>query len=469
MKKTLFSLLIGLGALIIFVPAYSANDLVIYNAPDELVYPNGDQRAPEYSLKVNGKSVYVYNTKSAAFAYFSFEGKVEIQVMFGSSNWEGMNELPIYNFNIRPSNLKIDAKVYRNLIIFDLDNPANISVEINKNIKRPLLIFANPLEKDIPDKSDKSVIFYEKGKIHTPGIVNVKSNQTVYIEGGAIVRGSFIVNGSNIKIRGRGIIDNGNGLYEHGKGRPIDIKNSRNILLEGIIISESQHWCCGAYASRDVEYRNIKIVSDIAWDDGIDIVGSQNILIDNCFIKTFDDCVAIKSGEKSFYEGFGFGNVNNIMVQNSVIWNGSGGNGLEIGFETQADTIKNITFKNIDIIHVEGTYGGVFTIHNGDRAVVQNVLYEDIRVEDARGWLIDFRILNSIYSKDQERGFIESIRFKNIIVEGDYFPPSQLLGFNEKHLIKDILCEGLVIHGRKIYNTTNGMMASIHIEGLSFK
>jgi hypothetical protein len=144
------------------------------------------------------------------------------------------------------------------------------------------------------------------------------------------------------------------------------------------------------------------------------------------------------------------------------------GNGLEIGFETRADTMKNITFRNCDLIHVEGPEG-TFTIHNGDRAVIKNVLYENINVEDSRGWLIDFKVLFSRYSKDEKRGKIENVVFKNITVEGEVFPYSQILGYDETFNIKNITLENFVIHGEKINSTYNGKIAVNHLDNLIFK
>ena len=112
---------------------------------------------------------------------------------------------------------------------------------------------------------------------------------------------------------------------------------------------------------------------------------------------------------------------------------------------------------------------GTFTIHNGDRAVVKNVPYEDIRVEDSRGWLIDFKILYSRYSKDKLRGKIEDIRFKNITVEGEIFPYSQLLGFDESHRISGVVLENFVIQGTRITSTYNGMITQIHSDDILFK
>ena len=141
---------------------------------------------------------------------------------------------------------------------------------------------------------------------------------------------------------------------------------------------------------------------------------------------------------------------------------------MEIGFETRCDTIKNVTFRNCDIIHVEGPEG-TFTIHNGDRAVVKNVLYDDIRVEDTQGWLIDFKILKSQYSKDTRRGKIENIHFRNIQVEGDQLPYSQLQGFDDTFNIKNVLLENFYLHGVKVNSTYNGLISVIHTEKLEFK
>ncbi|MFR6034460.1 MAG: glycosyl hydrolase family 28 protein [Bacilli bacterium] len=50
------------------------------------------------------------------------------------------------------------------------------------------------------------------------------------------------------------------------------------------------------FACRDVHIDNIKTVSEIGWDDGIDVVSCKNVLIENCFLRNKDDCIAIKAG-----------------------------------------------------------------------------------------------------------------------------------------------------------------------------
>ena len=62
-----------------------AQNLITYKAPADT------EAAPEFELEVNGQKIFVYNTRIAAFAYFSFEGKVDVKVTFLS---------PVYNFDI---------------------------------------------------------------------------------------------------------------------------------------------------------------------------------------------------------------------------------------------------------------------------------------------------------------------------------------------------------------------------------
>ncbi len=52
--------------------------------------------------------------------------------------------------------------VYR-ILSTSSSGSANISVEINGNIKRPLFIFANPLETKPPRRGDPGVIYYGPG------------------------------------------------------------------------------------------------------------------------------------------------------------------------------------------------------------------------------------------------------------------------------------------------------------------
>ncbi|MEM2969948.1 MAG: glycosyl hydrolase family 28 protein, partial [Candidatus Bathyarchaeia archaeon] len=187
----------------------------------------------------------------------------------------------------------------------------------------------------------------------------------------------------------------------------------------------------------------------------------NNAKIQACFIRSKHDCIDINAAWDYPAEN----GVEKVRVSRSVFWNGLWGNGLEVGFELRANKVHDIVFEDCDIIHVER--GAVFSIHNGDYAVVDGVRYENIRVEDARHKLFDFAIFLSRYSidspKDPEevnrrylhgawdgvlsvpngqqekyatnRGHIKNIQVKNISVLNGPFPFSIIHGYDKNHLV----------------------------------
>ncbi|GHT45045.1 hypothetical protein AGMMS49965_21660 [Bacteroidia bacterium] len=434
-------------------------------------FPSNAPAATTYAVKLDGQTCYVYPVPrrsssdgssglNARVATFGITGEVEVKVKVTSTT-------AVSSVKIRPLSAGITPVVSDNIITFTLNKPQNLSIEVNGNISSPLFVFANAPETDIPDKNDPNVIFFEAGTIHTPGTFTVASNQTVYIAPGAIVKGEVKTDKTNnVRIMGRGILSGETAI--HGQVRMIEINRAQNVLVEGITIVASPHWTIPLTACENAEVRDVKIVGDADWDDGIDVVGSKNITVDNCFIRTKDDCVAVKSGVDYFTDFDSQIKVENIRVKNSTLWNGTYGNGLEIGFETRADSIKDVIFENIDIIHVQGSPSNeaALTIHNGDRAVVDNILYKNIRIEDASSTLIDLRILQSEYSKDTERGRISNIRFEDITVI-----PSRktvnMIGFDSSHAIENIHFKNCTISGVKITKVEDFSLNSQFLSNLT--
>jgi hypothetical protein len=244
-----------------------------------------------------------------------------------------------------------------------------------------------------------------------------------------------------------------------------------------------------------VHINNVKIISDQASDDGIDIVRSKNVLIENSFFRTKDDCIAIKAHlQYPKTEA-----VDNILARNNVYWNALWGNAIEIGFELNAAEIKNITFRNSDIIHVEA--GAAISIHNAGTGHVDNVVFDDIRIEDARQKLFDFAIFRSQYSEDGTRdpeerkrlylngawdgvlmvpenekaahavyrGNISNLLLKNIKIIDGPFPYSIFYGYDAAHNVKNIIIENLSVHGKKLTTVKDAKFYLEETENIVFK
>jgi hypothetical protein len=126
---------------------------------------------------------------------------------------------------------------------------------------------------------------------------------------------------------------------------------------------------------------------------------------------------------------------------------------MEIGHELRTGSVRDIRFRDCDVLAVHG-HGGVFGIHNADRAMVSDVLYEDIRVEHHYEKLVDFRIVESRWSKDEERGQIRNVTLRNIDVAISVFNPgyscSLIGGLDAQHRIEHVSFENFRRAGKPV-------------------
>ncbi len=438
-----------------------------------------------WSMKADGIPVLVMdNPIPSSFAVFEMQGSVAIELE---------NSYDIKWVDVRPLSAGIKPEIKNGKISFTINKPGNYTVEINGKLAHPLFIFANPVEQK-PSKNDPNVIYFESGKIHNPGVITPKSGQHIYIEGGAVVVGAITATGvEKVKVSGYGIMD---GTYNNGLSneetasmfsvgnehkaagkyqRFVEFIDSKDISIEGIILNNSTTWQIVPINCDRVNISHVKIISDNPSDDGIDIVRSRKVHVSECFVRAKDDCVAIKA-HLNYPETV---IVDDVLVEKCVFWNAAWGNGLEIGFELQCKEVKNIIFRDCDIIHVES--GAVFSIHNSEKATVKNVTFENIRIEDASQKLVDLAIFRSRYctdgSSDQEyinkyylngawdgvlmvpeqdrayhaafRGKIENVQFKDIYLYGTV-PFSIIAGFDDQHDIKGVTFNNIYLNGQKV-------------------
>jgi len=305
---------------------------------------------------------------------------------------------------------------------------------------------------------------------------------------------------------GRGVLDGSDvggpgatdvvGPGSAGLRNLIYLENTEGAKLEGITLFNCHDaWTVYMTGTKATRVDGLRILNPSVHygDDGFDIVSSSDVLVENVFVRTNDDCVVVKN--------LGDVDTHDITVRHSVMWNmPTGGNGLEIGFETRNRRIHNIRFEDIDIIHVER--GSAISIHNGDAATVEDVVFDDIRVEDARRKLIDFAVVYAQYGADRPasdeenarridrggtwdgmltfepserperakfRGHIRNIRVTNLHVVDGALPYSVLAGFDGSHAVENVVIEGLQYLGRPIRDAPEGKFSIDNATGVEFK
>lgn len=463
------------------------NKAVIYEAPKGAVgrddvavrvrVPGGEwQELFVYEVKVD-----MHEVRTASMAYFDMEGRVEVQV-------ESLKEA-VEQAVIRPLSVGVTADTDGRLITFRLDCPRKLSVEINGMRFSNLHLFANPLEEDAPRPDDDHVL-YLKPAIHRTediyrlaqapkgpegkapdtlyfgpgfhwleeGILRIPSGTTVYVAGGAIVAGSFVCERvQDVVIRGRGILYLSD-YHRFSALRGVRIIFSKNIEVEGIIAVDPPHYSIYLGKSAHVRIRNFKSFSTRGWSDGIDMMACSHIEIDDVFLRTSDDCIAIY-GTRWDYAG----DARHVTVRNSVFW-ADVAHPLMIGthgdHRNEGDIIEDILFENIDILEhhePQPNYMGAMAINAGDKNTVRRVVYRNIRVEDFElGRLVDIRVIwNKDYNPVPGRR-IEDIRFERIVYTGANRIPSQIFGFDAERMVSGVQFCGLRINGMEIAGPEQG-------------
>jgi hypothetical protein len=451
--------------------------VVVYPAPQE------EELSADFELTVNSRRVPVYACRVSAApinqVWPGYQRPIDQSELASFASWDMAGPVsvaivarePVRTVAVRPSSLGLRPAVAGQTIRFDLDRPRQLVVELN-GTHHALHLFANPPEKDPPRPGDAGVRYFGPG-VHRPGKIVLRSNETLYLAGGAVVYGGVLADGAKgLTIRGRGIIDVA--PFARGEiGGAIRLTGCTDVKIEGLVLRDPDVWCCATFGCRQVAISNLKLVGLWRYNsDGIDICNSQNVTIRDCFVRSFDDSIVLKGLKQGRRQSFDDRPVRNVRVRGCVLWN-DWGRAIEIGAETCAPEIADAVFEDCDIVR---TTHIAMDIQHGDRAMVRDMRFQDIRVE-IDDWnprpvfqrqrdekyvaaprdgycplLLVIEIRKNSYSQDADRGNVRNIVFKDIVVTGKPFPGSYFHGWDAAHTIEGVVIENLRVNGRGMAN-----------------
>ena len=443
-------------------PVYTGSaKLVIYEGPKTIKTSETARISVEgidlfvYDVMVNHEHIWNANTipSDTPMTYFDFEGQVAVDI-----EMPGL-PAPVESAVVMPASHGITPVVADGRVSFPITEPGFYTVVYNDDVNKATHIFANPLETDIPDKDDPNVFFIGPGH-WTMDAILLKSDQTLYLAGGAVLNSVIIVeNSANVTIRGRGIIDGSDFPGHNQPGSyarvPIDLRGVRNVTAEGFIIANANCWNFNSYMSEEVHISNVKIISARQNGDGFTFQSCRNHTVRDSFARTWDDSLVIKN-----YSG----STRNILFENIQIWTDLA-QSMEIGYETNKGlnlnpVISNVTFKDITVLY--NNHKPVISIHNSDDAVISDITYRNIMVENAfmRGdhgannELIEFHMLKSGWSAERnEYGSISNILIDGLTVVrtlNGSVPFSRIQGINEEHTVDGVVIRNVTILGERI-------------------
>ena len=315
------------------------------------------------------------------------------------------------------------------------------------------------------------------------GTVHLKSNVHLFLQSGAILRGSanlndyepykpdtpyvpihigmfFTQDAENISISGQGQIDgNCTPFFELDKAKKLDsvttqysrqgnnfrhvesgigdgpvvpkdrpyqmfvFSNCKRVTIEDVFITNAPFWCmhfadCDAVKVDGIRLWNSLLVPNA---DGIDINSCTNVIVNNCDIRSGDDCFAI-TGFDHHFEIPGFEHLHhvseNIIVSNCNLQSSS--SAIRIGYLDQ-NTVRNIQISNVNITN--STRGiGVFL---RDQGSLENISFNNIYIEthlrtgDWWGNAEPIHISAVRGKPGVKLGEIKHVTFNNIICRGE--------------------------------------------------
>ncbi|MDY0074646.1 MAG: discoidin domain-containing protein [Acholeplasmataceae bacterium] len=471
----------------------SSTELKIYDMPDIL------KSSERYEIKVEDSPLFVYetlvnharsftwinSTSYTSVASFDFLGKVHVSITV-------LDDYEVSKATVHPLSYDIETTITDNVIEFDLEYPANYTIQLNDPvaqitpngsvIQEAIHLFANPIEEDpITEEEaeqDDSILYIGPGVWKTDTIP-LESDKTVYLAGGALVYGQFnAYELHDITIRGRGIISGSIYPREEAAQRaiPIELQKSENIYIEGISFLDPAGWTIHAQESKNIIIDNIKVITARPNGDGISIQSCEDVIVRNSFVRTWDDSLVVK-------------NVNNVSTKNvtfsnNILWTDLA-QSMEVGYETYGESIENVVFEDITVLH--NYHKAVMSIHNADQADINGIYFKDITIEDAYevgdiwtetydNFFIDLTIaFNADWSKSQyERGIIRNVYFDNIKVLNDKkigADSSDLIirmnGFDATKNISNIYFNDVEFHGEPLTSVSqinaNNFVSNIEI------
>lgn len=432
--------------------------------------PAGETLSGDYEVWADGQKVDVYTARTLdppfagkqwdyggpySFCNFDTSGPVKVKIV---SKTKALRDAVV-----RPERLGIKpAAVDDHTITLALDGPRKVSVE-PEGKRGPLLLFANPIETDVPKQGDANVVYFGPG-VHKPDKIILTSGQTLYLAGGAVVHGAVVADGDNIRICGRGILDGSDWPWLKGPaGQCLGIHGD-NVEVNGITIRGSFAWTIVPRSSRHVTIRNVKICGGrVQNDDGMNPCNSQDVLITDCFIRSDDDCVAMKGLDLNAPNN----NVERVTVENSTLWCDRARIFL-LGHESRAAFMRQVALRNLDIIHYTMT---PFLFEPGEEMRLEDVTVQDVRVHgEGQHELLRLLPVVNQYMRNKVPGHIARITFRNVAVEGkpgEYL--LQVAGADPAHAAKDITFENVTVLGEKVTDASKCVKVGGNTEGIRFR
>jgi polygalacturonase len=243
--------------------------------------------------------------------------------------------------------------------------------------------------------------------------------------------------------------------------------NCKNILIEGVTITNSPMWEINPVLCENVTVQDVIVTSHGPNNDGCDPESCKNVLIKGCYFDTGDDCIALKSGRNADGRRVSVP-IENVVIQDCQMKDGHGGVviGSEISGNARNIFAENCTMDSPNLdrvlrIKTNSVRGGV----------VENVFVRDIVVGQVADAVLR---INFNYEEGDAGEFTPSVRnvhLENVVCDKSNYAV-RLEGYQRSPIadivIKDCSFNG-VDKGNVREHVENIRFENVRINGSDFR
>ncbi len=473
------TMLVGGSALADTLRTYPVPTALLYSAHNDdftvrVRTPGGEwQDLYEYRVLVDTDT-----KQNVSMVYFDFEGVVELEVLKNNGKFDQVS--------VSPLSSKIKPQRSGAVVRMTLTQPERFSLQFDDDRLHNLHIIAG--KPPAPRPAGGDVLYFGPGvHVPPPGLdaFPVKSGQRVYLDGGAVLRGSFDLTGvSDVKISGRGL------LWD--PGRAIDLEKASDIEVSDLILINGDRKDAARVMnirnSRNVSVRDVTGFTAGKWSDGINISTSQHVKLRDGYLRVSDDAVVVyavadcpicrqKAAKTGVPDPNPPGDTVDIEVRDMRIWVDVA-HALYVGhFGDNSDprTIRDITFDNIDIANLDEDdpdWEGAIAAYSGDSTLIRNITFSNIRVDRIEeGKLINIVAgHNPRYNKAPGRG-IDGVTLRNVTFTGEGLPGASIIkGLSPQTAVRNLTIDNLSIGGKAIKTPLDGdISVGPHVTDLTIR
>ena len=460
---------------------------------------NGVIVSPYYSLKVNGKSIPVYATRSAngihSFVY------LDVEVIDSSKQFLLQTELTALEHStvleeggkkgpsvvVLPQSHNVTAEIVENKITANLNAFGTFSFAFNKNHEEPLTIFVAEKEKtqeifgtkeivrlqpgdystldtymQTQFTQEEKVYFFEKGRYKIDTIV-IPSNSVVYFEPGTYLevlpsptgKSTNVVKsgGSNVTVAGRGLFDISGccgsevpAPYGNNKSG-FSFSGCTNVSFSGVTVINSQTWTLCFTDCKNLHIFNNMLFAYRVFADGYMLSDCKDAVVEYNFARTGDDAFETKSTSSS-------GLTERVLFQYNAAWTDKA---VAYGciYESNHDT-RGVKFVNNSVGFALGTWSphlGCCVIQMGNRrgATMEDILFKNTEIYVSYNNAILNVFIGGSGGIGEGWGTVNNIQFKNITAAYNYGAVLNVqTRTSEDSYIKHLYLNNITSNGEKL-------------------